>query len=139
MTRNPFHLAMPVSDLKRAKEFYENVLELERGRSSETGVDDNFFGHQVVFHEVANSSLDVTNPVDGHEVPVPHFGVVLDFDAWEDLAKKLKEKSVSFVIEPYIRFEGRPGEQGTFFIRDPNGLCLEFKAFKDHEYLFLSE
>lgn len=131
----PFHLAMPVANLAKAMNFYENVLGLERGRHSEKWADYNFFGHQVVFHE-ADEVMTKKNPVDGHQVPVPHFGVAMDFEEWNRLAKLLQEKKVEFVIEPNIRFKGLAGEQGTFFIKDPNGLCLEFKAFKNPEKLF---
>lgn len=132
----PFHLAMPVTSVEKAMYFYEEILGLKRGRFSDKWVDYDFFGHQVVFHEVQNASQIATNPVDGEKVPVPHFGLALDFDKWEQLAQKFKEAKVEFIIEPTTRFKGGPGEQGTFFIKDPNGLCIEFKAFKDPSRLF---
>jgi extradiol dioxygenase family protein len=133
----PFHLAIPVYDLKISRDFYDNVLELPRGRSSEKWTDYNFFGHQLVIHEVTKSTSQIeTNSVDGKEVPVPHFGVVLHMEDWQEFAKKLIKKKVSFVIEPYVRFAGQTGEQATMFFYDPCGNALEFKAFKNHDQLF---
>jgi extradiol dioxygenase family protein len=133
----PFHLAVPVYDLKLARSFYRNVLGFSEGRSSEKWVDFNFYGHQFVIHEVLNNNSEQSsNPVDGHEVPVPHFGVVLSMQDWEKLAERLKEKNVSFIIEPHIRFKGEIGEQATMFFKDPSGNALEFKAFHDLSQLF---
>ncbi len=139
MPAQPFHLAIPVSDLPTARHFYGDVFGCAEGRSSEHWVDFDFFGHQLVIHEAPKSAAQIaahTNPVDGHDVPVPHFGVVLQWEAWHTLADRLKKRSVKFVIEPGIRFEGLPGEQATFFMLDPAGNALEFKAFKDIGQLF---
>ena len=135
---SPFHLAFPVDDLNAARHFYSDVLGCEEGRSSESWIDFNLFGHQIVAHyqEPAESTDEAVNPVDGHDVPVPHFGVVLPWDRWHQLADRLREKEVPFVIEPYIRFEGQVGEQATMFFRDPAGNAIEFKAFKDTSQLF---
>jgi extradiol dioxygenase family protein len=133
---NPFHLAIPVNNLKKATEFYENVLECTRGRSSDSWIDFNLFGHQLVCHYVEKINTDTTNPVDGDEVPVPHFGVILNFEQFESLAHQLKKKNQTFIIEPKIRFAGQPGEQRTMFLKDPSGNALEFKAFKDLDSLF---
>ncbi len=135
---SPFHLAIPVSDLSVCRTFYTELLELEEGRSSDQWVDYNFFGHQLVIHEVQISSeakLD-TNPVDGHAVPVPHFGVVLPWDTFHDFADTIRQKGIPFIIEPYIRFEGQVGEQATMFFKDPSNNALEFKAFKNIDQLF---
>ena len=131
----PFHLAIPVSDIETARAFYGGLLGCAEGRSSDQWVDFNLFGHQLVCHEVSSNAANATptNPVDGHDVPVPHFGVVLTMDRWRELANKLTTAEVQFVIEPYIRFEGEPGEQATMFFRDPSGNALEFKAFRDIE------
>ena len=131
----PFHLAIPVSDIETARAFYGGLLGCAEGRSSDQWVDFNLFGHQLVCHEVTSNAANATptNPVDGHDVPVPHFGVVLNMDSWRKLANKLTKAEVKFVIEPYIRFEGEPGEQATMFFRDPSGNALEFKAFRDIE------
>ncbi len=133
----PFHLALPVTDLQKAREFYGNVLGCEEGRSSENWVDFNFFGHQLVFHlDREGVFRAIKNPVDGHGVPVPHFGIVLRMKDWEELAAKLKKLKIEFIIEPYVRFKGKTGEQATMFFQDPNGLYLEFKAFTDDAMLF---
>ncbi len=139
---NPFHLAIPVHDLSQAAPFYDHVLDCKRGRSSERWIDYDFFGHQLVIHQVEVIGGQVerggggTNPVDGDAVPVPHFGVVLDWDAFEPLAQRVREAGVAFEIEPRIRFEGQPGEQKTMFFRDPSGNALEFKSFRDPGQLF---
>ncbi len=135
----PFHLAIPVWDLAAARHFYGEVLGSTEGRSSAQWVDFNFFGHQLVIHHSPQNDSQksaATNPVDGHEVPVPHFGVVLEWVAWEQLAERLKSRNTEFVIEPGIRFAGQVGEQATFFLYDPCGNVLEFKAFKDISQLF---
>ena len=133
----PFHLAFPVADLDATLTFYRDVLGCETGRSSDKWIDFNFWGHQVVAHlspdEAGKSS---TNEVDGHEVPAKHFGVILEWGEWEDLANRLKGKDIDFVIEPYVRFKGQPGEQATMFFLDPGGNALEFKAFRHKEQIF---
>lgn len=139
MSLSPFHLAIPVHDLSSARVFYNEVFGLEEGRSSEQWVDFNFFGHQLVIHEHPKMSYQEqanTNAVDGHDVPVPHFGVVLGWDEWDTLAERLKTRGTEFVIEPYVRFKGQVGEQATMFLLDPCGNALEFKAFKDMSQLF---
>lgn len=134
----PFHLAIPVTKLEENRLFYKNVLGCEEGRSSDHWVDFNFFGHQLVIHvqESQPSPISKGNPVDGKDVPIPHFGVVLEWNAFQDFSNRLKEQGVKFVIEPYIRFEGKTGEQATMFFKDPSGNALEFKAFKDIDQLF---
>jgi extradiol dioxygenase family protein len=136
---NPFHLAIPVSNLSICRKFYHNILECEEGRSSDHWVDFNFFGHQLVIHQKPNHNMEtnrISNPVDGHEVPVPHFGVVLEWEQWESFAERLKSKNIKFIIEPYIRFKGKLGEQATMFFMDPENNALEFKAFKNIDQLF---
>ncbi len=136
----PFHLAFPVHDLAVARAFYGGVLGLPEGRSAETWVDYDLFGHQIVAHvDPAASAVDavrVRNAVDGHDVPVPHFGVVLTMDDFEALAARVRAAGVDFVIEPYVRFKGEVGEQATMFFYDPSGNALEFKAFNDLGMLF---
>lgn len=128
----PFHLAIPVRDLRGARAFYGGLLGCPEGRSSESWVDFNFFGHQLVCHVAESAARDgVSSPVDGHDVPVPHFGMVLEMADWDALARRLKTAGASFVIEPHIRFANKPGEQATMFLLDPSGNALEFKAFKD--------
>jgi extradiol dioxygenase family protein len=139
MTVPPFHLAFPVHDVEVARRFYTDVIGCTEGRSSESWVDLNLFGHQLVAHYQPPqdpASQAFSNPVDGHDVPVPHFGVVLTWDDWHALANRLKASGIQFVIEPYIRFEGQVGEQATMFFRDPSGNALEFKSFKDPSQLF---
>jgi len=135
----PFHLAVPVHDLAAARAFYGELLGCPEGRSSDQWIDFDFYGHQFVAH--LDPTLQVghqghSNPVDGHAVPVPHFGVVLKWEDWEALAQRLEAREVPFVIEPYIRFKGQVGEQATMFFLDPSGNALEFKAFKDMGQLF---
>lgn len=137
MVLSPFHLAIPVHNLAACRNFYTNTLNLEEGRSSDQWVDYNFFGHQLVIHYKPKVEDDThTNSVDGKDVPVPHFGVVLSWEAFEDFAELLKSKGIIFIIEPYIRFERQVGEQATMFFNDPSGNALEFKAFKDKNQLF---
>ena len=137
MSVQPFHLAIPVDDLAKAKTFYGELLGCEMGRFSQQWIDWNFFGHQLVTHLVAAMpSAPEHNKVDNHAVPVPHFGVVLKWDDWQALAERLKAAGTEFVIEPYIRFKGQAGEQATLFFMDPAGNALEFKAFKDMGQLF---
>jgi extradiol dioxygenase family protein len=133
----PFHLAIPVNDLEKSRNFYKNILGCEEGRSSNHWVDFNFFGHQLVIHfKEKESDNTKTNPVDGKDVPIPHFGVILEWNDFHDFSKKLIEKKINFIIEPYIRFEGLPGEQATMFFKDPCGNALEFKSFKDPSQVF---
>jgi hypothetical protein len=135
---SPFHLAFPVDDLAAARRFYGETLGCPEGRSSEQWIDFDLFGHQIVAHLKPGFSANKLhhNPVDGHDVPVPHFGVVLPMEEWETLAERLKKANVQFVIEPYIRFKGEVGEQATMFFLDPAGNALEFKAFADLGQLF---
>jgi uncharacterized protein len=134
----PFHIAFPVDDLEAARAFYGTTLGCAEGRSSEQWIDFNFFGHQIVAHLKAGTNEDKGhhNPVDGHDVPVPHFGVVLVMEDWERLAERLRRAGVAFVIEPYVRFKGEVGEQATMFFLDPAGNALELKAFADIGQLF---
>jgi extradiol dioxygenase family protein len=137
MTRPGFHLAIPVDDLARAREFYGGVFGLAEGRSDTAWVDWNFYGHQVVTHVVPGARNEAgRNPVDGHDVPVPHFGLILSVEDFQELAGKLRAAGTKFVIEPYQRFAGEPGEQWTMFLHDPAGNALEFKAFRDESQLF---
>ncbi|MDH5399661.1 MAG: VOC family protein [Cyclobacteriaceae bacterium] len=134
---NPFHIAFPVNDLAAAHTFYINVLGCSTGRTSDHWIDFNLYGHQVVAHLAPEEvQASVTNAVDGHSVPVRHFGVVLPWNEWQQLAEKLKGLNIDFIIEPYIRFEGEVGEQATLFIADPSGNALEFKSFKNMDQLF---
>ena len=134
----PFHLAIPVNDIPNNRKFYRDTLGCAEGRSSDHWVDFNFFGHQLVIHlkeKEASENRD-SNPVDGKDVPVPHFGVVLDMDTFRLLSEKIKKHNIPFIIEPYVRFEGEAGEQATMFFNDPSGNALEFKAFKNINQLF---
>lgn len=134
---NLFHLAFPVHDLVKAREFYGGVLECEEGRSSALWIDFNLYGHQIVTHLAPESAgIKATNHVDADHVPVPHFGIVLPIDEWKALADKLSSKGVEFVIEPKIRFAGEVGEQATMFFLDPSGNALEFKGFNDFSQVF---
>ncbi|KGA03325.1 glyoxalase [Cobetia amphilecti] len=136
---DPFHLAIQVRDIQEARRFYGEFLGCPEGRSSDSWVDFDLYGHQFVCHlnpalaDPASAVAQHRNPVDGHGVPVPHFGVVLEMDAWQALADRLIAEGVTFEIEPHIRFKGEPGEQATMFFLDPTGNALEFKAFKDRE------
>lgn len=133
----PFHLAFVVDDLNAARRFYGETLGCPEGRSAPTWVDFDLFGHQIVAHlHEGPRDRAVTNPVDAHDVPVPHFGVVLEWAAFQSFAERLVSRGVDFVIEPTIRFKGEVGEQATMFFRDPAGNALEFKAFRDPEQLF---
>ena len=139
---SPFHLAIPVYNLAECRHFYTNILNFEEGRNSDHWVDYNFFGHQLVIHykpipiAIGTEEKTHTNAVDGKDVPVPHFGVVLPWEKFQEFATRLKSKGIKFIIEPYIRFEGQVGEQATMFFKDPSGNALEFKAFKDIGQLF---
>lgn len=137
MQVQPFHLAIPVQNLEKCRTFYRDILNCEEGRSSEHWVDFNFFGHQLVIHQKDDFKADrISNPVDGHDVPVPHFGVVLTWEDWHSLSERLKAANTKFIIEPGIRFQGKVGEQATMFFKDPENNALEFKAFKDMSQLF---
>lgn len=138
MTDRPrFHLAVPVDDLDAARRFYGAVLGCPQGRSADTWIDWDLRGHQFVTHLApAAVAPDASNPVDGHDVPVPHFGLLLDVEDFHDLAGRLRAADTPFVIEPYLRFAGEPGEQWTMFLRDPAGNALEFKAFADDTQVF---
>ena len=145
MSLRPFHLAFPVHDLAEARRFWGEVMGCPEGRSSESWIDFDFYGHQIVAHCVGDAAGAVgdvagadagNNPVDGHGVPVPHFGIVLTLADWQALADRLTAAGTRFEIEPYIRFKGEPGEQATMFFRDPSGNAIEMKAFADLGQLF---
>ena len=138
MSRPRFHLAFPVHDLEAARRFYGEVLGCPEGRSADHWVDFDLFGHQIVAHlvEGAARAAGPTNPVDGDEVPVPHFGLLLDWDAFDALAERLTAAGVHFRIAPRVRFVGQPGEQKTMFFEDPSGNALEMKAFRRDEDIF---
>ena len=137
MTLRPFHLAFPVHDLEAARSFYGGVMRCEEGRSSDHWIDFNFFGHQIVTHlDPSTRAVAIHNPVDGHDVPVPHFGIILTMAQWEELSVRLKAAGTHFGIEPHIRFKGEIGEQATMFFQDPSGNALEFKAFADDAMIF---
>ena len=134
--QNPFHLAIPVHNLIVAREFYLKTLGFVEGRSDEKWIDFNFYGHQLVIHDIGEKTTSNNNFVDGHGVPVPHFGVVLTMNKWQLLKERLKSKKINFIIEPYVRFQNLTGEQATMFFLDPSGNALEFKAFKSLDNLF---
>ena len=138
MTPPLFHLAFPVTDLETSRAFYTGVLGCGVGRESARWIDFDFFGHQITCHLVAEMPAVATNPVDGKQVPASHFGAILDWDDWHELAERLKGAGTDFLIAPYIRFAGEVGEQATLFISDPSGNGLEFKAFKNPERVFAS-
>ena len=133
----PFHLAIPVDNIPICRKFYREVIGCEEGRSSDHWVDFNLFGHQLVIHYKDKSNDEShTNSVDGKNVPVPHFGVVLEWDTFHEFSESLRKKGIVFIIEPYIRFKGLPGEQATMFFEDPAGNALEFKSFKNFDQIF---
>ena len=136
---NPFHLAIPVTDLEESKRFYHNLLGAKIGRFSDTWIDFDFFGHQLVCHLSPNSISEILNPVDQEDVPVPHYGVVLDWNQFEAIIKQLEEKKINFFIKPIIRFKGEVGEQATAFLKDPSGNAIEFKSFRNMDNLFKAE
>jgi uncharacterized protein len=137
MSLRPFHLAFPVHDLAAARTFYGGIMGCEEGRSSDQWIDFNFYGHQIVAHlDPSARAVAVHNPVAGHDVPVPHFGVVLTMSQWEALVARVQSAGIRFGIEPHIRFKGEAGEQATMFFQDPSGNALEFKAFADDAMLF---
>ena len=133
---NPFHLAFPVRDLEEARAFYGGLLGCPEGRSSDTWIDFDLYGHQIVAHLAEGRAGAAENAVDGHDVPVPHFGVILGMPEWERLAERLRAAGIRFRIEPYVRFRGQAGEQATMFFEDPSGNALEFKAFADMAQVF---
>lgn len=140
MTLRPFHLAFPVHDLAAARAFYGGVLGCAEGRSSDHWIDFDLQGHQIVAHlDPAARAVSVENAVDGHQVPVPHFGVVLTMADWEAMAARVTAAGVGFGIEPHVRFKGQAGEQATMFFHDPSGNALEFKAFADDAMLFATD
>ena len=140
MTLRPFHLAFPVHDLAAARAFYGGVLGCGEGRSSDQWIDFDLHGHQIVAHlDPAAKPVAVANPVDGHHVPVPHFGVVLTMAYWDAMAARVRAAGVTFGIEPHVRFKGQPGEQATMFFSDPSGNALEFKAFGDDAAIFAKD
>ncbi|HAA15811.1 MAG TPA: glyoxalase [Cytophagales bacterium] len=139
MAATPFHLAFPVKNLHDTRSFYEGILGCSVGRTSESWIDFNFFGHQVTAHLKPEELTEAhTNAVDGKSVPVRHFGAILEWEAWHALADKMKELSTDFIIEPHIRFPGEVGEQATMFFLDPSGNALEFKSFRDKNQVFAS-
>ena len=135
---NPFHLAIPVSNLEESVSYYRDTLGLLEGRSSKKWADFDFFGHQLVCHVSDSINEQVTNPVDGEEVPIPHFGVVLSIEEFEEFLLQINDKNIDFIIKPTIRFKGEIGEQRTMFFKDPSGNAIEIKAFKDMSNLFSS-
>ncbi|SFP72365.1 VOC family protein [Sphingomonas rubra] len=140
MTLRPFHLAFPVHDLDHARAFYGGVLGCAEGRSSDQWIDFELAGHQTVAHlDLAAKPVVVANEVDGHHVPVPHFGVILTMDDWQAMATRVRAAGIPFGIEPHVRFAGQAGEQATMFFRDPSGNALEFKAFGDDASIFAKD
>ena len=132
----PFHLAFPVDNLERTREFYTKILGCKEGRSSDRWIDFDMYGHQVVAHLVDSVDSVETNPVDGDDVPASHFGVILESEQWTKLSENLRDSNIEFIIEPHTRFRGEPGEQSTMFFLDPCGNALEFKAFYDDSQIF---
>ena len=131
----PFHLAIPVDCLDKARNFYGAKLGFEEGRSDDHWIDYNFFGHQLVCH-IGELNKNNNNEVDGKDVPIPHFGIILEWDDFDSFSSKLKTENINFIIEPYLRFSGLPGEQKTMFFKDPFGNALEFKSFKQDSEIF---
>lgn len=139
MKVSPFHLAFPVYDLNATRAFYEGLLECGVGRTSDRWIDFNFYGSQITAHLVDNKEVEVnTNHVDGKDVPVKHFGAILEMPVWEYLAEKLRKAGIDFIIEPYVRFKGEVGEQATMFFLDPAGNAIEFKSFQNFDQIFAS-
>ena len=136
---NPFHLAIPVTDIEESKRFYHNLLGAKIGRFSDTWIDFDFFGHQLVCHLSPASISETSNPVDQEDVPIPHYGVVLYWNEFEAIIKQLEEKKINFIIKPTIRFKGEVGEQAIVFLRDPSGNAIEFKSFRNMDNLFKAE
>jgi hypothetical protein len=133
---NLFHLAIPVSDLDSANDFYINVLGCSKGRSSSKWIDFNFYGHQLVCHEVKKSVNKDSNDVDGNNIPVPHFGIILEWNQFQKLSADLQSKNINFIIEPTIRFKGQVGEQAIMFLKDPSNNAIEFKSFRNNDEIF---
>ena len=131
----PFHLAIPVSNLEKSRHFYKDILGCSLGRSSDEWIDFNFFEHQLGIHKSNSIQENKCNSVDGHDVPIPHYGVILDWEQWHKFSNRIKDE-IEFVIEPYIRFKGQTGEQATMFFLDPDNNALEFKAFKNDKMIF---
>ena len=129
MPLTPFHIAIQVRDIDEAREFYGVKMGLSEGRSMDTWIDFNLFGHQIVAHLVTHIQTPETSPVDGEQVPAMHFGVILEWEHWHQLSDKLRKKNMEFVIEPHVRYSGKPGEHATMFFKDPSGNHLEFKSF----------
>ena len=136
---NPFHLAIPVDDLEEAKFFYHGLLGAKIGRSSDTWIDFNFFGHQLVCHLNSKSTDEISNQVDFNEIPVPHFGIVFEWDQFQTIVLQFKQKKIDFIIKPTIRFKGEVGEQAIAFIRDPSSNAIEFKSFRNMDNLFKAD
>jgi uncharacterized protein len=134
--RPSFHLAFPVSDLEATRSFYVDVLGCRVGRCSGSWIDLNFFGYQITAHLVTDGGVRPTNVVEGHDIPIPHFGLIMDWEDWHRAVDHMTYIGVSFRVEPHVRFKGQRGEQATFFLEDPSGNCLEFKAFKDPGEIF---
>ena len=135
----PFHLAFPVDNLEKTREFYTQILGCNEGRSSDRWIDFDMYGHQVVAHLIDKVEKVQTNPVDGDDVPASHFGVILELEEWKVLVDRLKKIDMNFIIEPHIRFKGEAGEQATMFFLDPCGNALEFKAFKNDDMIFATD
>ena len=135
---NPFHLAIPVSNLEESVIYYRDILGLEEGRSSNKWADFNFFGHQISAHLIKREDAVISNPVDGKQIPVRHFGIILEPKEWDHLAMRLSYLKADFKVEPFTRFKGEKGEQSTMFVIDPSGNNLEFKSFKIDEMIFAS-
>ena len=135
----PFHLAFPVDNLEKTREFYTQILGCNEGRSSDRWIDFDMYGHQVVAHLIDKVEKVQTNPVDGDNVPASHFGVILELEEWKVLVDRLKKIDMNFIIEPHIRFKGEAGEQATMFFLDPCGNALEFKAFKNDDMIFATD
>lgn len=136
MSQPRFHLAFPVNDIEATRRFFVELLECTVGREAERWIDLDFCGHQISAHLVDDSDATTANAVDGKEVPVRHFGLILEWGQWERLAERLRTAQVEFLIEPYVRFKGEAGEQGTFFVKDPSGNALEFKTFRNEQDIF---
>lgn len=135
----PFHLAFPIRDLESTRAFYRDVIGCREGRSAETWIDFDFFGHQISAHLVPGAGKDAAvNPVDGHGVPIPHFGAILSMNEWHRLKDRFEQNGIEFGVAPHIRWQGQPGEQATMFVRDPSGNALEFKAFGKEDEIFSS-
>lgn len=134
MSLRPFHLAIPVTDINLAKDFYGSKLGFAEGRSEEDWVDYNFFGHQLVCH--TGKLKTFLNEVDGKDIPIPHFGILLEWEEFDIFAEKIKTRNINFIVEPYLRFKGLPGEQKTMFFEDPFGNAIEFKSFKNDSSIF---